>query len=64
MSNRDGNNEVYVMDPDGNNQIRLTDNPETDLPTGWKRRPEGDANCDGLANPVDAALILQLTAGH
>ena len=29
-STRDGNLEIYVMDADGNNQIRLTTHPEAD----------------------------------
>jgi len=31
QSNRDGNNEVYVMNPDGSNQIRLTLNSRNDI---------------------------------
>ncbi len=34
-STRDGNPEIYVMDADGNNQIRLTNHPETDLAPSW-----------------------------
>ncbi|MGI9106685.1 MAG: FG-GAP-like repeat-containing protein, partial [Pyrinomonadaceae bacterium] len=30
-SNRDGNNEIYVMNPDGTAQTRLTDNPADDF---------------------------------
>src|SRR5674476_377998 len=29
-SDRDGNNEIYIMDVDGTGQTRLTDNPATD----------------------------------
>ncbi|NIM52761.1 MAG: hypothetical protein GTO22_26535, partial [Gemmatimonadales bacterium] len=29
-SNRDGNYEIYVMDADGSNPVRLTDNPAGD----------------------------------
>ena len=38
-STRDGNPEIYVMDADGNNQIRLTNHPETDLAPSWS--PDG-----------------------
>ena len=31
VSNRDGNNEIYVMNADGSNQTRLTNNPAIDL---------------------------------
>jgi Tol biopolymer transport system component len=30
VSNRDGNNEIYAMNPDGSNQINLTDNSAND----------------------------------
>ena len=34
-SNRDGNNEIYVMNADGSNQMRLTDNPANDGNAVW-----------------------------
>ena len=36
---RDGNLEIYVMDADGNNQIRLTNHPEDDSQPSWS--PDG-----------------------
>jgi Tol biopolymer transport system component len=38
-SRRDGNFEVYVMDADGNNVVRLTDNPGWDMAPVWS--PDG-----------------------
>ena len=38
-STRDGNPEIYVMDADGNNQIRLTNHWEADLAPSWS--PDG-----------------------
>ena len=38
-SDRDGNNEIYVMAPDGNNVIRLTNNPAYDSSPAWS--PDG-----------------------
>ena len=38
-STRDGNLEIYVMDADGNNQIRLTNHPEEDSSPSWS--PDG-----------------------
>ncbi len=38
-SHRDGNREVYVMDADGSNQTRLTDNPSSDAGATWS--PDG-----------------------
>ena len=34
-SNRDGDHEIYVMNVDGTNQVRLTDNPANDLVPTW-----------------------------
>ena len=31
QSNRDGNEEIYIMNADGSGQTRLTDNPAEDL---------------------------------
>ena len=37
--------------------------PATSTPTPAPAQPLGDVTCDGLVNPVDAALILQFAAG-
>ena len=39
-SSRDGNLEVYVMNPDGSEQINLTQHPATDLEAAWS--PTGE----------------------
>lgn len=39
QSNRDGNYEIYVMDPDGANQTRLTYSPGEDYDAAWS--PDG-----------------------
>lgn len=39
VSNRDGNEEIYVMNPDGSNQQRLTNNPALDSYPSWS--PDG-----------------------
>ena len=38
-SNRDGNQEIYVMNPDGSRQINLTNNPAKDSNPSWS--PDG-----------------------
>jgi Tol biopolymer transport system component len=38
-SRRDGNNEIYLMNADGSNQVRLTDNPADDFAPSWS--PDG-----------------------
>lgn len=40
VSDRDGNQEIYVMQPDGSDQTRLTDNPADDYGPTWS--PDGD----------------------
>ena len=35
-SNRDGNDEIYVMNTDGTDQTRLTDNPAADSSPAWQ----------------------------
>ena len=39
-STRDGNSEIYVMDSDGGNQVRLTYDPARDYQPAWS--PDGD----------------------
>ena len=39
-SARDGNREVYIMNPDGSEQVRLTDHPGNDLRAVWS--PTGE----------------------
>lgn len=34
-STRDGNHEVYMMNPDGSEQVNLTQHPATDLEAAW-----------------------------
>jgi Tol biopolymer transport system component len=38
-SNRDGNSEIYLMDADGSNLVRLTNDPEEDYDPAWS--PDG-----------------------
>ena len=39
ISVRDGNMEIYVMDPDGSNQVNITNNPDNDSFPTWS--PDG-----------------------
>ena len=39
MSNRDGNQEIYVMDADGSNPTRLTNDAKRDEDPDWS--PDG-----------------------
>ncbi|MFA7266591.1 MAG: DPP IV N-terminal domain-containing protein, partial [Candidatus Nanopelagicales bacterium] len=42
-SNREGNYEVYTMNPDGTNVLRLTNSPAEELSVGWSPDPQGDS---------------------
>jgi Tol biopolymer transport system component/beta-lactamase regulating signal transducer with metallopeptidase domain len=50
-SNRDGNNEIYVMDADGKNQRNITNNPAGDWGAAWSpggQRIAFGSNRDGI----------------
>jgi len=42
VSYRDGNSEIYVMNADGSEQTRLTDNPASDVGPRWPPRRRAD----------------------
>ena len=70
-STRDGNPEIYVMDADGNNQIRLTNHPLEDSAPSWS--PDGKkiafaSNRNGGRNQIyvmdnDGKNVKRLTDG-
>ena len=39
-STRDGNREIYMMNPDGSEQVNLTQHPASDMGAVWS--PRGD----------------------
>ena len=52
-SSRDGNPEIYVMNSNGSEQTRLTNNPANDFQPAWSPQlldPNGDEDGDGLLN--------------
>jgi Tol biopolymer transport system component len=70
VSNRDGNKEIYLMNPDGSSQQRITNNPAVDDDPAWS--PDGRklvfaSNRDGKFNLYsmnrDGTGLTQLTSG-
>jgi Tol biopolymer transport system component/preprotein translocase subunit YajC len=68
LSTRDGNIEIYVMNPDGSNQTRLTSSPEYDHSPAWS--PDGrkiafvslrDGNDDIYVMNADGSAVTNLT---
>ena len=69
QSDRDGNDEIYVMSADGSNQTRLTNNPASDTSPTWS--PDGTriafvSNRDGDPNiyvmNADGTGVTKLTS--
>jgi Tol biopolymer transport system component len=67
-SNRDGNNEIYVMNADGSGVTRLTDNPAIDQDPAWS--PDGtrltfvstrDGNYEIYVMNADGSGVTRLT---
>ena len=69
-SDRDGNAEIYVMDADGGNQRRLTNNPASDHSPSWS--PDGKrivftSNRDGHfmhGIPTDEIYVMDTDGGN
>jgi hypothetical protein len=53
------------MDADGDDEIRVTDDPNEDSVPDWQRLPSmaGDSDCDGGVDAVDALHDLRYVAG-
>ncbi len=66
-STRNGNSKIYIMDGDGGNQVRLTDDPAWDHEPSWS--PDGDriafsrnSNIHVMdSNVIDGWVLMNLT---
>ena len=56
VSNRDGNFEIYVMDADGSNQTRLTNDPGWDTMPAWS--PDGSRLAFGSDRDGNAEIYV------
>jgi Tol biopolymer transport system component len=68
VSYRDGNAEIYVMNPDGSDQTRITDHPASDVNPSWS--PDGsriaftsnrDGNSEIYVMNADGSGLTRLT---
>jgi len=58
-----GHFDIYVVGADGGVETQLTNTDFDEWVLDWQPLPlAGDANCDGAANSLDAAFVLQHTA--
>jgi Tol biopolymer transport system component len=67
VSDRDGNSEIYVMDPDGSDVTRLTNDPAGDLAPAWSpdgRRIAFVRNREIVVMNADGTGVTQLTDGR
>ncbi|NMC30171.1 MAG: substrate-binding domain-containing protein [Pelolinea sp.] len=74
-SDRDGNREIYVMDPDGKNTVNLTNNPADDFGPAWspdgqeiafvsnRENEQGGGQYIYIMN-ADGSDVRQLTTGN
>ncbi|HTQ09782.1 MAG TPA: hypothetical protein VMI31_06895 [Fimbriimonadaceae bacterium] len=56
VSNRYGSDEIYVMDGDGSNQIRLTNDPEDDYQPVWS--PDGTKIAYVQGSPPEGIYVM------
>ena len=68
VSNKDGNFEIYVMNPDGKNQQRLTNNPADEWDPSWAPGGKGivfsskrDRNSEIYVMDADGGNLQNLT---
>ena len=59
------NEEIYIVDADGDDETRITDTPNEEAAPDWQRLPSmaGDSDCDGGVDSVDALHDLRYVAG-
>jgi len=56
--------QIHIISADGGEDTQLTSNDFDDWELDWQALSSaGDANCDGVKNSLDAAIVLQYAAG-
>ena len=63
-STRDGNSEIYVMDIDGGNQVRLTDDPANDYDPSWSPDGKRIAFVSDRNNKGDYLYVMDSDGGN
>ena len=63
-SNRDGNFEIYVMDTDGRNPVRLTNNSASDSGPTWSSDGKRIAFTSNPVMNANGSRLVNLTQNH
>ena len=63
-STRDGNSEIYVMEIDGSNQVRLTHDPADDTEPSWSPDGERIAFVSDRNNKADYLYVMDSDGGN
>ena len=63
VSNRTGNFEIWSVRQDGTEEMQRSSTPADEAGPTWLVHTSGAADCSSPVDPIDAAFVLQATAG-